>query len=200
LRPSPEPGLRERKKIRTRSAIQHEALRLVREQGYEQTTVSQIAAAADVSESTFFRYFRSKEDLFFTDDFDDVLVESFREQPPELSPLQALRAAIRDAFSDLTEFEVEDSRQRTELVMKVPELRQAMAGRLLEEVDILADLIAQRLGKPHTDLTVRALAGALVGTMVAVALPLSDTLSADYVDRIDRALGELETALQGHSS
>ena len=198
--PSPEPGLRERKKIRTRSAIQHEALRLVREQGYEQTTVSQIAAAADVSESTFFRYFRSKEDLFFTDDFDEILVESFREQPLELSPLEALRAALRDAFSDLTESEVADSRERAELAMKVPELRQAMAGRLLEEIDILADLLAPRLGRRHTDLTVRALAGAVVGTMVAVALPLSETLSPDYLDRIDRALAELETALQGHSS
>src|SRR5207237_10604602 len=64
-----ELGLRERKKVRTRGAIQHHALRLFREQGYEETTVSQIAEAAEVSESTFFRYFASKEATVLEDDF-----------------------------------------------------------------------------------------------------------------------------------
>ena len=54
------PGLRERKKARTRAELQRHALRLFRDRGYAATTVDDIAAAADVSRSTFFRYFRAR--------------------------------------------------------------------------------------------------------------------------------------------
>ena len=72
------PGLRERKKQKTRWAIQEHALRLFAEQGYEATTVDQIAAAAEISPSTFFRYFPTKEDLVIEDEYDALLVEGLR--------------------------------------------------------------------------------------------------------------------------
>jgi len=50
--------------------------------GYQRTTVEQIAAAAEVSPSTFFRYFPTKEDLVLQDDMDTRLVEAFERQPP----------------------------------------------------------------------------------------------------------------------
>src|SRR5216683_5589628 len=98
----PVPGLRERKKARTRAAIRQHALRLFDEQGYAETTVEQIAEAAEVSPSTFFRYFPTKEDVVLQDDYDELMVESFRAQPPELTPLQAMRAAIREVIGHLT--------------------------------------------------------------------------------------------------
>ena len=64
------PGLWERKKARTRAAIREHAFRLFREQGYDATTVDQIAEAAEVSPSTFFRYFPTKEDVVLQDDME----------------------------------------------------------------------------------------------------------------------------------
>ena len=74
---STTPGLRERKKAKTRAAIQTQALRLIAEQGYEATTVEQIAEAAEISPSTFFRYFPTKEDVVVEDDYDPLLVVAF---------------------------------------------------------------------------------------------------------------------------
>ena len=92
------PGsLRERKKARTRASIREHALRLFRERGYDATTVDQIAAAAEVSPSTFFRYFPTKEDVVLRDDLDDRILEAFARQPASLTPVAAVRAAIREA-------------------------------------------------------------------------------------------------------
>src|SRR5215469_1430834 len=98
----PQASLRERKKARTRAAIREHALRLFRAQGYAATTVEQIAAAAEVSQSTFFRYFPTKEDVVLRDDFDERMLEAFSRQPASLSPVAALRAAIREALATLT--------------------------------------------------------------------------------------------------
>src|SRR5450432_790363 len=84
-------GLRERKKARTRAAIREHALRLFREQGYPATTVEQIAAAAEVSPATFFRYFPTKEDVVLQDDFDIVTLAALEAQPAGLSPIAAFR-------------------------------------------------------------------------------------------------------------
>ena len=74
-------SLRERKKARTRASLREHALRLFREQGYPATTVEQIAAAAEVSPSTFFRYFPTKENVVIQDDMDARLFAAFDRQP-----------------------------------------------------------------------------------------------------------------------
>ncbi len=101
-------GLRERKKARTRAAIREHALRLFREQGYAATTVEQIAAAADVSPATFFRYFPTKEDVVLQDDFDILTtLESLNAQPRDLSPIAAMPGAAASAYAAMTEQDLE---------------------------------------------------------------------------------------------
>src|SRR5262249_21598608 len=100
------PGLRERKKQKTRSAIQREAMRLFQEQGYDATTVEQIAEAAEISQSTFFRYFPTKEDVILLDDYDPLLIRMIAERPAEEPPVTAVRNAIVEAMrTALTEEE-----------------------------------------------------------------------------------------------
>src|SRR6202142_4641493 len=101
--PGPAPGLRERKKARTRASLREHALRLFGEQGYHATTVEQIAAAAEVSPSTFFRYFPTKEDLVLQDDMDTRMIEALDRQPAGLGLVAAARAASREGFTSYTE-------------------------------------------------------------------------------------------------
>src|ERR671913_281731 len=119
----PKAGLRERKKARTRAEIQRQALRLFRERGYEATTVARIAEAAEVSESTFFRYFPTKEDVVFWDEFDPLIFEAFRAQPAELGSIRVLRGSIRDAMARASAPGRGDRRGRLELLLSVPPLR-----------------------------------------------------------------------------
>src|SRR5690348_3677843 len=89
----PRPGLRERKKQRTRDALVRAALELFATHGYERTTVDDIAAAVDVSQRTFFRYFASKEEVaFFVPRLaESRVVEAVRGRPAGEAPLEALR-------------------------------------------------------------------------------------------------------------
>jgi AcrR family transcriptional regulator len=96
-------GLRERKKLRTRQAIAAAALRLFAEHGYDETTIADIAAAADVSPRTFFSYFPSKEDVVFAE-IDDRLAEVRERLAHRLageSPLDAIRRGVVDVMEAL---------------------------------------------------------------------------------------------------
>ena len=120
------PGLRERKKQKTRWSIQEHALRLFQQQGYEQTTVDQIAAAAEISPSTFFRYFKTKEDVVVEDEYDPLLLRLLADEPSDEPVIPALRHAIATAFAHLGPTEMAQIRQRTELMLAVPALRMRM--------------------------------------------------------------------------
>ena len=185
-------GLRERKKARTRAAIRQHALRLFREQGYAETTVEQIAEAAEVSPSTFFRYFPSKEDVVLQDDFDPIAIAKFEAQPTGMHPVAALRAAMREAFAEASEDQVEQWRELTKLTMAVPELRARSMDEYMRSGGLTAELMAKRLGRAPDDFAVRILAGAVVGVGLSVmAIWLKDP-SADIIELMDAGLARLE--------
>jgi AcrR family transcriptional regulator len=189
-------GLRERKKAKTHAAIQEHALRLFREQGYEATTVEQIAAAADVSQSTFFRYFPSKEDVVLHDAFDPILFAAFGEQPAELTPIQALRASMADVFGALTAEELALERQREALILSVPELRARMLDALAATIREVAQVLAERVGRSPDELPVRAYAGAVIGAGIAVWLTSAEGVeTADYIKQFDAAMAYLDMGL-----
>lgn len=189
------PGLRERKKARTRAAIRQHAMRLFREQGFQATTVDQIAEAADVSQSTFFRYFRTKEDVVLQDDYDPRAVEAFKAQPPELPPLAALRNAIRTVYSELTPQEMEQERQRHRLILEVPELRGAILDEYTRTIRVIADVVSERVGRTPDDPAVRAFAGAVIGVAMAATLTWAQGPPEDYFTVFESAIGYLEAGL-----
>jgi AcrR family transcriptional regulator len=189
-------GLRERKKAKTRAAIRQEAMRLFREQGYESTTVEQIAEAAEVSPSTFFRYFPTKEDVVLQDDYDDLIVEAFRAQPPELTPLQAMRAAIREVIGHLTPLEQAWEDERLRLSREVPELRATRLDELIRTMRVVAGIVGERVGRSPDDPAVVAFAGALIGVVMSTMLLSEGSNPATKTfQQFDEGLAFLEAGL-----
>lgn len=185
-------GLRERKKARTRAAIQSHALRLFAAKGYDETTVEEIADAAEVSQSTFFRYFPTKEDVVLLDRFDPLMLEAFAAQPPELSPIAALRAAMRSVLGSLPEGEREQERLRGRLTFSVPELRARALDQIAGTMQVFNEAMAVRVGRSADDAAVRTLTGALIGVAISALVTVGDDPDTDYLEVIDAALEQLE--------
>ena len=90
----PALGLRDRKKIQTRDTIRRESMRLFKANGYANTTVEQIAEAAEIAPSTFFRYFPTKESLVMANELDKVMIEALAAQPADVASLEAFQRAL----------------------------------------------------------------------------------------------------------
>jgi AcrR family transcriptional regulator len=196
-------GLRERKKARTRAAIRQHALRLFREQGYYATTIEQIADAAEVSPATFFRYFPTKEDVVLQDDIDVISLGALGDQPPELGPIAAFRAASAETFASLSPEDRARFRETIELTAAIPEIRARAIDEFVRTINQIADAVAQRAGRSANEFEVRTVAGAIIGVIMSVTVPEStDTWRpeamldvADLFARIDRGLEYLERGL-----
>lgn len=160
------PGLRERKKRRTRETIAAAALRLFAERGFAQTTIADIAEAAEVAPRTFFAYFRSKEDVVFCD-YDESfagLAARLRDRPPGESTLDAMRAFIADYIRDHA-LGADEDRLRKKLAREseaVAAHDRHLRGRF---EDMLAEAVGQDLGEPPTALRPKMVAAAAVAAL-----------------------------------
>jgi AcrR family transcriptional regulator len=195
-------GLRERKKARTRAALREHGLRLFREQGYHATTVEQIAAAADVSPSTFFRYFPTKEDLVLQDDMDTRMLAALARQPAGLAPIAAFRAATREALASYTGADLDLLRQNLVLTLTVPEVRARAFDEFARSIEAMSEALARRAGRPADDIAVRTIAGATIGVVMSIAMPWDGAGTGadgqgieEMFQRIDEALALLEAGL-----
>jgi len=187
--------LRERKKLRTRRAIQDHALRLFGERGYDETTVEQIAEAAEISPSTFFRYFPTKEDVVVTDEYDPIMAEVIRAQPPEMSPIGAFRATMRDLLPQMFATDMDTVMTRMRLTATVPALRARTFESLREGTHlILKEVMAERTGRPRDDLDIDAFAWAVVGVLMSAMYAwMDDRVRIEQMpDLIDHNLEQLE--------
>jgi AcrR family transcriptional regulator len=164
-------GLRERKKQRTRRALASAALRLFAERGYEETTIADIAAAADVSPRTFFSYFPSKEDVVFAE-VDDRLAEigeRLGDRPPGETPLETMRHAMIYAMDALVSEHGEYGAVQVRLVLERPGL-QARALQRLNDTQQEIEAILRELVPEITEIDAVAVSGVAVGCMQAVII------------------------------
>lgn len=142
-------SLRERKKNKTKVALQAAAVRLFNEKGYAATSVDDIAEAAEVSRRTFFRYFGSKEGVLFADadQSGEEICRGILQQPLEMTPLQAFGDTIV-AMAEAVEEEDQDlvlAQQR--VLSSTFELRSRAAELARVWRRQIADALARREGR-----------------------------------------------------
>jgi AcrR family transcriptional regulator len=160
-------GLRERKKIKLRRSVQQEALRLFAEQGYEETTVEQIADAADISTTTFYRYFPTKEDVVLDDAFDPIFeqIAGGTEHEPLVTTVRAAIAAVAAA----AEQERDTTLARLQLLASVPALRARKGAEGRKTFDLFLRVFSARSGRPADDYRLRVTTAAFVAAQLEAA-------------------------------
>ncbi|MEV0399799.1 TetR family transcriptional regulator [Actinoallomurus sp. NPDC050550] len=182
-------GLRERKKLKTRRSIQEHALRLFQEQGYDATTVEQIAEAAEVSPSTFFRYFPTKEDTVLTDEYDALIVDAVRAQPPELPPVEALRNVMHEMVGEMVATDRQRMFDRSRLMLSVPALRSRQWDQTKVTQHAIIEALADRLGRSASDFELQAFGAAVIAVLETAMLSWVETDGrTDIVELLDRGV------------
>lgn len=182
-------SLRDRKKDRTRRALQAEALRLFAEKGFQATTIEEIAAAADVAPRTFFRYFPTKDEVVFWPAYLSMLPEFVAARPAGEPAVEALCHGIVDGLGAVYGQDRERVLERLKLAFRTralhPRLRQQQASSAVGMARILAD----RLGGRPDDLEIRAIAAAIAAALWVAAEEWQATDGRGDLGRlIERAL------------
>ncbi|GGX24822.1 TetR/AcrR family transcriptional regulator [Streptomyces chryseus] len=189
----PRPGLRERKKLKTRIAIRTATYRLIAEQGYEATTVEQIAEAAEVSPSTVFRYFPAKEDIVITDEYDSLMESALRARPADEPLVESLRVVVTQALRHSLTHEPEEMLTRSRLLTEVPAVRARMMESISVTGRMLCEVVAERTGRRADDLDVRVISMGFVAALMETTVYWAERgRQDDLIALVDRTLDTLD--------
>jgi TetR/AcrR family transcriptional regulator, regulator of mycofactocin system len=184
-----------RRRITSRSELERVAFDLFDRQGFERTTVDDIASAAGIGRRTFFRYFASKNDVPWGD-FDAELARMRRrlDAAPARAPLMdAIRQAIVD-FNRVAPEQVPAHRRRMELILRVPALQAHSTLRYAAWRQVIADFVADRTGLDPQALLPRAVAYAMLGVAVAAYEQWLESGDEDLCGLLDAAVLALTSA------
>jgi AcrR family transcriptional regulator len=190
----PAIGLRERKKQKTKEAIQRVALRLFEKHGYDETTIEDIAAAVEISPSTFFNYFPTKDDVVQFDAYDPMVL-SMLQQQPRGTPLNVVLRRVLEPLGEVFRHDREILVTRARLVLEVPELR----GRIWEEIErsqaLMTAALAQQSGRDPDEFELRVTVRVLIAAIWEAFVEWSRDPRQDFVRLAERALDQVETGL-----
>jgi len=190
----PHPG---RRRITSREELERTAFALFAAQGFESTTVDEIAAAAGIGRRTFFRYFPSKNDIpwgAFESELDRMRVR-LKACPPEVPLMDAIRIALID-FNRVAPAQVPLHRRRMELILRVPALFAHSTLRFTAWREVVAEFVADRTGRRPEELAPQAIAHAVLGVSVAAYEHWLDHPAADLGALLDGAMLQLSAAFQ----
>jgi AcrR family transcriptional regulator len=207
--PTETPGLRERKKAKTRLAISNIATKMFIERGFDDVTVAEVAAAADVSVATIFNYFETKEDLFF--DREGEGLEAQRRCILERKTGESIASALHRGYLGAIDARLADLMAQGASFLRTIERSAALRARArlgFEKAEaVLAETIAEEAGSAGGDPTPQIVAAMLVAiqrTLVehARAAALRGDAVAPTKRKLrqicDRAFALLEGGVRGY--
>ncbi|MEU8272137.1 helix-turn-helix domain-containing protein [Sphaerisporangium sp. NPDC049002] len=179
------PGLRERKKLRTRRALIESAMRLFEDKGFEETTVAEIAAAVDVSTRTFFSYFASKEDVVFFDTrtrVDRALAVIAGRRPSE--PVVELLLRVAEATFNLGAADTHDPSDSHDPsdTHDAEEIEDPGDAQVAEDAEVALEMTPAR---SHLILSVPALQSRALHLLFDVQRELAEALRRAYPGELD---------------
>jgi len=184
-----------RRKVTSRAELEQVAFDLFSRQGFDQTTVDDIASAAGIGRRTFFRYFPSKNDVVWGD-FDAELERMRRRlnAVPAGTPLMdAIREAIVD-FNRIAPHQVPAHRRRMEFILRVPALQAHSTLRYAAWRQVIADFVGGRTGLPSNALVPQAIAYAMLGVAIAAYEQWLASDDSSLCDLLDTAVRTLTSA------
>ena len=182
-----QPDWRQRKKAETRDRLRASALRLFAEQGYDATTVEQIAAAAGVSHMTFFRYFPAKEDVALADSYDPMIAALTGRTPAGWPLAQRIRAALLEGLGQIYGADRDALLAQSKLIVSTPVLRE----RLWADQMTTQQAILQALG-PRPGFADRVVVAAcLAAASTAILAWVENDGTPELPELINQAFGAL---------
>jgi TetR/AcrR family transcriptional regulator, regulator of mycofactocin system len=184
-----------RKRVTSRAELEHVAFGLFGRQGFEQTTVDDIAAAAGIGRRTFFRYFPSKNDVPWGD-FDEELERMrlrLRSFPPSTRLMDAIREAVVD-FNRVPPEQIGWHRRRMELLLRTPTLQAHSTLRYAAWRQVIADFVAERTGQAPDALAPRTIGYVALGVALAAYEHWLLAPDADLSELLEGAMRQLDAA------
>ena len=183
-----EPDWRQRKKNATRDRIRASALRLFGEQGYDATTVEQIAAAAGVSHMTFFRYFPAKEDVALSDSYDPLLAASLEQTPASWPLARRIRTVLVQGLRQVYDTERDALLAQNKLIVSTPALRERLWASQMDTQQLILQALGTSQDNPRPSFQDRVtIAACLAAATTAILTWVENDGTPDLPDLIEQA-------------
>ena len=190
---APEPDWRQRKKAATRDRIRASALRLFGEQGYDATTVEQIAAEAGVSHMTFFRYFPAKEDVALSDGYDTLLAALLSQTPADWPLIRRIRTVLVQGLAQVYDSDRDTLLAQNKLIITTPALRERLWASQVATQELIQEALGTGQGDEKAALQARVtVAACLAAVTTAILSWVEQDGASDLPDLAGQAFDTLE--------
>ncbi len=161
----PKPGLGERKRRSAMRRVQEAGLGLFEARGFENVTVEEIAEAAEVSASSIYRYFGTKEMVVLYDDLDARFFAAMEVGADPASPVESARRLVTELMMEYFIGEEALAKRKLSLAFGEPALQSALLAMMSEYAEMAAEGLARAAGRAPDDLQIRVVAACLTWSL-----------------------------------